>query len=425
MDDLFDHSVEYPFPPTTGEPAPPAETAGVASDEHQPAKPGKPPDPLPGTGGIYLLTDGEDRIIQLASAGNLRRAIQMRLAGQADGQTQAPGVPLRRRADLSQIVRKIRWRTAYSAFEISLEYYRLARVLLPDAYLKQLAFGPAWFVHADAASAIPRFLAGKILRSPPGVDLGPFFTHAEATRFVQVIEDGFDLCRYYQILEQAPRGKACAYFAMGRCPGPCDGSIPMSRYQETIADALAFATGDREAAYGRYEAAMREAAGRQAYEEAGRIKQRMERLREIEHKAFARVGPIERFNWLIVQRGGGTTKVKPFFVRAGVITPGEAVALKQLDTAAEKWSEAIATGGGASMPTAVPPDRQQLSEQIWLVSHFLGKRDPRGLFLKADQLPRPADLATTIRDYFRKPEPPAEPEPPAAAAETNAPPSPL
>ena len=158
---------------------------------------------------------------------------------------------------------------------------------------------------------------------------------------------------------------------------------------------------------------MREAAARQVYEEAGRIKQRLEKLREIEHKAFAQVGAIQRFNWLIVQRGGGHTRVKPFFVRSGVIAPGEATTLKQLDAAAERWIREME----APAQSQALPDRQMRSEQIWLLSHFLGKKDPPGLFLPADRLPAPADLSQTIRACFRKPEPPPD-------TDTDAPPEP-
>ncbi len=419
----------------------PAQTAPHIPTDAGTAKPPSPRDPLPGVGGVYLLTDAEDRIIQLASAGNLRRALQVRLAPPTEGEAQPAGVPTRKRADLRQIVRKIRWRTAHSAFEISYEYWRLARALLPDGYLKQVAFGPAWFAHVDPTAEIPRFVVGKVLRSPPGIDLGPFFTNADATRFVQVLEDGFDLCRYHHILEQAPRGTACAYFDMGKCPAPCDGSIPMTRYREMIADALAFAAGERKPTYERCEAGMREAAARQAYEHAGKLKQRLERLREIEHKSFAQAAPIERFNYLIVQRGGGRTRVRPFFVRGGAIAPGEAVSLKQLETVAGRWIEATraASGGtgrlsdqaygptswsmppgaantgqvreSAGHPLAAPLsfDRQALSEQIWLVSHFLGKKEPPGLFVRADRLPPADELPRMIRERFRKPEP-APPE---------------
>jgi len=103
--------------------------------------------PLPGSGGVYLLTDEQDRLVQLASAADLKRAVTHRLtprpttgdgrpvheteSAEPDGQQEGlqmaaggtgkpaqadtgpvsppAGPASRRRADLSQIVRRIRW----------------------------------------------------------------------------------------------------------------------------------------------------------------------------------------------------------------------------------------------------------------------------------------------------------------------------
>ena len=352
---------------------------------------------LPSGGGVYLLTDADDRPIQLAAAADLKRALSNRLAQQApvaDGQT---AITSRRRANLGEIVRRIRWRTAHSQFEITYEYWRIARVLHPDTYLKQVGFGPAWFVYVDPNAAIPRLEVGKLVGGPPGTDLGPFATQADAGRFVQTLEDAFDLCRYYQVLQQAPNGQPCAYFDMGRCPAPCNGSVPMADYRRTMADALAFAAGERAAVLEGWEGRMREAAGRREFELAAAFKQRMERAKGLDHRAFERASELDRFSYLIVQRGGGTSRVKPFFVHRGRITPGEPVRLLKLDTAIPEW---IGRAKGPAPASGDAVSRQELSEQIWLVSHFLFKREPAGLFLPTATLPEPAALADQIREAF-------------------------
>jgi len=386
---------------------------------------------FPSGGGVYLLTDAEDRLIQLAAAADLKRALINRLAGgkspgeaasegaslasggQEAGKMPAPreaggemSVPLERagkmpgalrarpRANLGEIVRRIRWRPAHSMFEITVEYHRIARLLMPETYLKQVGFGPCWFVHVDPTAGIPRFQVGKLLRSPPGVDLGPFATQADAGRFIEILEDAFDLCRYYNILQQVPRGQPCAYFDMGKCPAPCNGSISMDRYREMIGRALAFACGDRQGAYADWTSAMRAAADARAYERAGAVKQLIDRARRIEHESFHLVRPIERFRYLIVQRGGGTTQVKPFFVRAGHLQSGPAVRLKELGAAVPGWLEQM---------KAEPPgdaDAALRSERIWLVSHFLFKRETPGMFIPAESLGEPARLAEQIREHF-------------------------
>jgi len=398
LNTLFDHVLDYSPVPEHGEGA--AETPGPneAIDKL-----------LPGGGGIYLLTDADDRVIQLASAGHLRRALRTRLrppTALEDGQV---SVVSRRRADLSQIVRRIWWRTAHSGFEIMYQYWRIARHLMPQTYLKQIAFGPSWFVHVDPAARTPCFIVGKTLRAPPGIDLGPMATQQDATRLVQILQDGFDLCRYDHILEQTPHGQPCAYFDMGKCPAPCNGSIPLSAYHEQIAAALAFACGQREPHYLRWERQMREAAGRMAFEQAAAVKQRLERARAIEHRAYTLARPVEAFNYLIIQRGGGRTRIKPFFVRAGRIRPEATVKLKDVDAATADWvremTELPAPQGSEAMDEQL--DRQEVSEQIWLVSHFLFKKETPGLFIHTSHLPAPDALTEQVRDVFaaRRPEP--------------------
>lgn len=447
--------------------------------DHDPNAGDKPA--LPGAGGVYLLTDEQDRLIQLASAADVKRAVLNRLAGpqsqaptpgatdsspapaedtaevspadasaaDAPGDVAGTGIPSRshlpgeslpagpsstpeatepathpaetsspaaapstasrRRADLSTIVRRIRWQPAHSAFEIAYEYLRISRQVMPSAYLKSLAFGPAWFIHVDPAAEVPRFAVAKLLPGGKGITLGPFSTQQDANRFVQAIEDVFDLCRDIRILEQAPHGQPCAYHEMGRCPAPCGGLVPMSRYRESVEQALNFATGGREAIRREWEAQMRTAAGELAFERAAAVKQRIERARELDHAAFRFVGPIERFSWLIVQRGAGRTRVRPFFVKRGAIAPGEPAKLKELEQVVPAWLAHFQSND----PPAPSDDSelQQVSEHIWLVSHFLYRREQTGLFLEAKQLPDADRVIRMIRDAFtpatREPDPQA------------------
>lgn len=390
-------------------------------------QPGQDELDLPTGGGVYLLADEQDRMIQLASAADLRRAIQNRLsrpessspvAATVETTPSAPAVVdesppdqdatsassagqsvSRRRADLSQIVRRIRWQPTHSVFEATFVYYRIARALMPDDYLDNVAFGPAWFVHADVDAPIPRFNVSKRLSAnafAAGQLLGPFATQSDASRFVQTLEDVFDLCRYVHILEQAPHGNACAYFEMGRCPAPCDGSIPMSAYRDTMSKAVRFAAGQREEVRREWDQLMHAAAKGLEFETAAAIKQRIERARELEQQTFRYVRPVEQFSWLIVQRAGGRTRVKPFFVQRGWIQPGEAVRLKDLEQTVPTWIERMRPE--QPMPGLPPTD--QLSEHIWLVSHFLFRRERVGLFLRADELPEATGLCERVRSAF-------------------------
>src|SRR5207248_6767272 len=80
----------------------------------------------------------------------------------------------------------------------------------------------------------PRYTKTIDLTQKTGTLIGPLEDKHAAARFIQLVEDAFDLCRYYNILLESPRAKACAYKEMGKCPAPCDGSISMAKYRHLI-----------------------------------------------------------------------------------------------------------------------------------------------------------------------------------------------
>ncbi|NLX12074.1 MAG: hypothetical protein GXY44_00260 [Phycisphaerales bacterium] len=401
-DDLFDEQMTYPFPTDRPEVVAVESSSTGGKDVRDSER------RFPGCGGVYLLTDEADRVILLSSAADMRRALGHRLleataelAEPTEGSDSGHPRRSRLRLNLHEIVRRIRWKRADSPFELNYEYLRIARELIPKEYLANLAFGPAWFIHADPASAIPRFSVGTWLIDPCSHDLGPFPTQAAANRFVQVLQDIFDLCRYEYILEKTPHGQACAYFEMGKCPAPCDGSLPMALYREMVRAAWAFASGQRAEQLSDWQARMASAATRQEYEYAGHFKQILLRAREMVQESYRYVRPVKDFNYLVVQRVGGRRRVKPFFIRKGWITPGEAVALKDLDRATAEWSAAIA-GPLAVAADAVDESSLRLrSEHIWLVSHYLFKRESPGWFIHQSDLTAPESLAAEIRARLR------------------------
>lgn len=333
--------------------------------------------PIPAGGGVYALSDEEDRLILLAAGEGLRRIIAHRLA--------PPPQASRKRADLKAIARRIRWRQTGSPFETMFEFHRIARALYPDRYGELLAFGPAWMVHVDLDLRPPRLAPVKYLQ-PRGTHLGPLPTRASAEKLIETLEDLFDLCRYPHILELAPHGQPCAYFEMGKCPAPCAGRIPLDRYRSMMIDALAFASGCSQAFTGVWSDQMRALAARQEFEQANRFKQKVQRARVLAGENYRFLRPMEDFNYLVLQRGEGRTQVKAFFVRSSGIEPGPSVARKSLGTAAGGWVEQMRS----RRDTGTDTDRTVASEHIWLAAHFLFKgEEASGLFLGPDEWPEP------------------------------------
>ncbi|MCH7812471.1 MAG: UvrB/UvrC motif-containing protein [Planctomycetes bacterium] len=356
-----------------------------------------PPEPLdgkalPGTGGVCALTDDHGRLIQVLAAENLRRFLVHRFEPPTDQ-------PRRGRADLRAIARRLWWQPTHSTFETALTYLDIARRLNPTGYRKDLAFGPVWFARINLQDEHPRWICDPLAFTPPTVDVGPFETRLSCRRFIELLEDLFDLCRYHEVLRQAPHGVACAYQEMGKCPAPCDGSISMAQYCEALVESIDFATGRSELKMARLEAAMVAAAEALQFERATRIRQQIATANKV-LAADGRFQPTpQRFRYLVIQRGGGSSRIKPFFVDRGVVGTDEAATLSRLGGVVERWTDKMRTVDADNEGD----DSVRRSEQIGLVCHFLAK-GPRapGLFLHQSELGTPGNLADTIKARFGK-----------------------
>ncbi len=359
---------------------------------------------VPAHGGVWLLTDEHQRPIQLGGCESLRRTLSFRLSHPDQDEKR------RTRVDLRAITRRIWWWPTHSQFETAYDYYRIARQLYPDDYLERVAFGPAWFLRVDPSARIPRLTVTQKTLTGKAMHFGPFVGRASCTRYIDLLEELFSLCRCVDILDQAPNGRRCAYADMGKCAAPCDGSIPLERYREMVQQTVDFVRAGPADFIAATEQEMKRAASAREFEKAGAAKRRIDDARKTKDGLYRHVTPADRFDWLVVQRGQGRSQVKPFFVRGGWIDRGEPAKLKQLEDAVGGWIEAM----GQASPASLGDDVRQRTEHIWLVSHFLFRSEKLpALFLRADALPDAEALCERVRDIFaaptRKPDGPPGP----------------
>jgi len=324
----------------------------------------------PRCGGVCALVTGDDAFVLLIATGSIRRALHVRLMSNAEGAGQ-------RRTVLRGVVRRVWWQPAYSAFESSLLYLQRARQLLGANYAKSLAFAPVWYAVLDAAQDRAYWQVTRQPAPAGWICAGPFATRRRCAELVADLEDLFDLCRYPEELLRAPQGKRCAYFDMGKCPAPCDGSIGLDVYRTQVGNSARFATGDDQRFIEDRKSRMAAAVSRLAFEEAQRHRDALARADAARNRRGRYGETPDCFDRLIVQRGGTRRTVRPFFCRAGVITVGEDVTAPQLARAAESW---VARFDSSDKHAAVDADFR--ADSIALVCHYLGKAEKAsGLYL--------------------------------------------
>lgn len=363
---------------------------------------------LPAGPGVYLVCDETDRPILLSFSANLRRVVGHRLAGpEPDART--------KRVNLAEIARRLHWIETHGSFETLLTHWQLARELYPREYRTLLGFGPAEFIRVDPVAATPRFTVTRELRPDGARYLGPLPTRKSADAWVDMLADLFDLCRYYDVLEKAPHGEACAYFDMGKCPAPCNGTVPMSHYRDMIAAAWAFSVGRSTERVERLRGDMQAAAAKLEFERAASIRGTIERGESLRGKPeYRHMADLSGVAWLVIQRACSArraeknTLVRPYIVSAKSIDAGEPILWPDMPFAIENWCDRTRKAASAAATQPAPSVDSAASERIWLLGRFLFQEDKApGWFGRSDRLPSESDLIEETRErLFSRPDPP-------------------
>lgn len=229
-----------------------------------------------------------------------------------------------RRVDYHTATRIVKALPVASAFEADWAYLQLARQLVPHAAKSLTDRWRGWFVHIDPGAPFPRFVKtstpGKGPTGLNGIYFGPINDKHAAARFMDALVAGFDLCRYYHVLIEAPQGKACAYKEMGRCPAPCDGSVSMAHYHQQVVDAIEFAS-DRHAWQAMMARRMSDESASLQFESAERCRRQINDVEPAMKPAFEFIDRLERFQWLAVTPGERNGWARITLICGGWIAP--------------------------------------------------------------------------------------------------------
>jgi excinuclease UvrABC nuclease subunit len=341
---------------------------------------------------VYLFADEADRPVQLLCVKNLRYSLKRRLGGD---ELVGPS----KRVNYREIVRRIYYRRVDSALEADWLYYEVARELFPQTYQGMVGFRPAWFVHVDPDNAFPRYTKTTEIAKRTGHLFGPLEDKHAAQKLVQVVEDTFDLCRYYNILVESPNAKACAYKEMGKCPAPCDGSVSMTEYRQLLRYSLRLLTDPAEFVR-EQERRMNAAATELRFETAAKIKQYVDQLKQVGKGAMRHVRPIADFAFVSLQRGPRAATARVF-----LITPGGIDEILGLvgDTIHPGQILRVALERAAERPKVVQDTTG--AERVGVATHHLfSGKSGGGAFLRLDAVDEKA-IAKAYRELLKQPEP--------------------
>jgi len=319
---------------------------------------------IPEATGVYLMLDARGKTIYVGKAVNLRSRVKSYFSRTSDERALVPAL-VREIEDVSWIVTG----TEKEAFILESTLIKRHRPRYNIDFKDDKSFVT---VRIDPKERFPRI---SVVRRPPRDGALYFGPHASASgvrETIRFIRCEFGLRPCTDGFFRAHSERPCLQYEIGRCSGPCAGLITAEAYARRVDDAVLFLRGRKGELAARLENDMRAASGREEFELAARIRDRLSAIaRTIEKQSVAspRLGDVDAIGLF---REGDHAEIAILFVREGKLTGARSAAVSSGFDDAEILSTVVARTyglGGALAPPAillpaVPRDLPALGE--WL-----------------------------------------------------------
>jgi DNA polymerase-3 subunit epsilon len=227
-------------------------------------------DDLPSAPGVYVFRARDGRALYVGKSRDLRARVRSYFYG--DERKRIDGM-------LAEVAGVDAVETPGGELEALVVEARLIRSREP-AYNRR---GKGWrryaYLKLDPSEAFPRLKVVRAARDDGCVYVGPFASAARARLAKEALEEVFPVRRCTRAMGPRTRFAPCALADIGRCRAPCDGRIDPERYGELVRELVSSLTspGGLLAAL---EARMRRLAGRERFEEAADLRDRMRAIAE-------------------------------------------------------------------------------------------------------------------------------------------------
>ncbi|MGQ0612487.1 MAG: excinuclease ABC subunit UvrC [Planctomycetaceae bacterium] len=225
---------------------------------------------LPRAPGVYLLQDGQGRVVYVGKAVDLRARVRSYLRPEGDGRAAAPFLA-RRVAGVDFIA------TGNEKEALLLENTLIKRHR--PRYNVRLRDDKAHLcIRVDTAHAWPRLHMVRRFRRDGAVYFGPFTDAKAVRRTIRTLGAVYPL-RLCSDGVLASRSRPCLYYQLKRCGAPCVGYVRPEEYREHVEGMLELLRGRTGPLLETMERAMAEAAEARDYERAAAYRDRIEALR--------------------------------------------------------------------------------------------------------------------------------------------------
>jgi len=262
---------------------------------------------LPTTPGVYRMLNQRGDALYVGKAHQLRK----RVATYASPSK----LPIRLQRMIAE-TRSMEFVTTHTEVEALLLESNLIKKLRPryNVLLRDDKTFPHILITGDHDFA--QLMKHRGARKREGRYFGPFASAGAVNRTIAALQRAFLLRNCSDSIFRS-RTRPCLQFHIKRCSAPCVGRISQEDYAALVGEAHEFLTGHSGKVQARLAQRMEEASDALAFEVAGRIRDRIRALTQVQAHQDINLSGLDDADVIALHQEGGQSCVQVFFFRGG------------------------------------------------------------------------------------------------------------
>lgn len=267
---------------------------------------------LPSSAGIYQYFDKDGHLLYIGKAKSLIKRVKSYF-------TFTPAIGVNPRVS-PRITKMINQTVSMNYMVVNSEHDAL---ILENSLIKQL--NPKYnillrddktypYIYVDNSHEYPRFdITRKIIKSSDIKYYGPYSVGAR-----DILDSIYEICKLVQKKGCLKSKKLCLYHQIDKCLGPCELNISHVRYKEEL-DLAELLINNKKTLVSRLQDKMGFYAQNLRYEEAGELRDRIERISRSEIKSEIDFATDENYDIFVLHNALNRAVVVRMFMRSGKI----------------------------------------------------------------------------------------------------------
>ncbi len=262
---------------------------------------------MPASPGVYRMLNAEGKPLYVGKAKNLKKRVV------------AYTHPERQSLRIQRMISET------SAMEVITTHTEIEALLLESNLIKKLA--PRYNILLRDDKTFPHILLTgdhdwpqivkhRGARSRRGEYFGPFASAGAVNHTLAALQRAF-LLRSCSDSVFSARTRPCLLFQIKRCSAPCVDRISQAEYQDLVAQARAFLSGQSQKIQQDMARRMTQASEAMDYEQAAIFRDRIRALAKIQAHQDINPADIDEADVIAIHQAGGQSCVQVFFFRSG------------------------------------------------------------------------------------------------------------